>query len=253
MDSNPNWYVYDTVLYRVSQPLSPNLAVFDLEPTLIHSDRGLPAITSLNDWVWSHESIPQYLIALTNQGYTPLIMNTVPLTDLDQIELRKTILKDIQAFIFLDVNGDISKSWQLFLKLTRITPSAKSFYNSLSLPEVNGSFSFDQELIVIVGQDGSGKEEYIADVLIPNDYQIIPASRDLTLTRRYLNDGYRVAVDGTNPTYADRVYVASVARELGIPTRIFWFSRVGQFDQQYSELFERPSLEREGVTVVRIN
>lgn len=129
------------------------------------------------------------------------------------------------------------------------------------------TFLDHQELIIFVGQMGSGKSTH-AEMLRAKNYVIL--NREMknldTRVRQELSAGRSLAVDATNPTIGDRAEFIAIGKELGIPTRIFWFTKPGRAYNalrtgkakvpeialnRYSARFERPT-ETEA-PIVRVN
>lgn len=128
-----------------------------------------------------------------------------------------------------------------------------------------------QELIVLVGQQGSGKTTFLQGNPPPEDFLIVERKGSkqhyLADAQHALTEGRSVLIDATNPGYADREEFIAGAVELGVPVRIWWAARPGRAYNElredtvpdialriYSSKFERPEPEpSRGITVERIN
>lgn len=70
-----NWKIYETVYYRTPLYTNPvkGLAGFDLDSTLIISDRG--EIFANKGWLWAYDKVPETLQKANDLGYTIAIFS----------------------------------------------------------------------------------------------------------------------------------------------------------------------------------
>ena len=139
-------------------------------------------------------------------------------------------------------------------------------------------FPETQEIIIMVGQQGSGKTtwalriaEDLAYDLIASEaaplegaYIIKDKKKRLRVIEELLRNGKSVIVDATHPSRESRAEVIRIAEKYNIPVRIFWVSRPGRSYNElrpkpvpeialrtYTKKFERPSIE-EGAEIIRL-
>lgn len=132
------------------------------------------------------------------------------------------------------------------------------------LPFIEISIPEEQELVIMVGQQGSGKSTTSLK-LADKGYQIVNRKPNfIKLIRGAFNQKKSVVFDATNPKVSDRKTLIELANNFQIPCRIFWCSRSGWYDNElrenkipdialniYSRDFQIPSIE-EGVKEVFI-
>ncbi len=136
-----------------------------------------------------------------------------------------------------------------------------------------------QEMIIMVGQQGSGKTTWatrlsedlgyslVASEPTPGDntFVIKDKKRRLRMIDQLLTEGKSIIVDATHPTRASRAELIQIAQQHNVPVRIFWVARPGRPYNElrekpvseialrtYTKNFERPSPE-EGAEVVRLS
>lgn len=136
----------------------------------------------------------------------------------------------------------------------------------------------EQELIIMVGQQGSGKTYWSRRISTELGYyhlvseetsgeRVVLAQdkrKKLHLIEELLQQGKSLIVDATHPTYKSRKEIISIAQKVNVPVRIFWLSRPGRYYNDlraspvpevalryYTKSFERPKQE-EGAEVVRL-
>ncbi|KAI6654898.1 Sodium-independent sulfate anion transporter-like [Oopsacas minuta] len=86
----------------------------------------------------------------------------------------------------------------------------------------------EQELILLVGCQASGKSSFYREHLAANGYihisQDILKSRDKCLlsTEQLLTAGKNVVIDNTNPDRATRSRYIQLAKKCNVPVRVFW-------------------------------
>lgn len=137
----------------------------------------------------------------------------------------------------------------------------------------------NQELIIMVGQQGSGKTFWSSHISKHLDYYHLVAeettgervilARDkrkkLLLVKEFLKEGKNLIVDATHPSKASRKEIIAIAEKLNVPVRIFWITRPGRYYNDlraspvhnialcsYTKNFERPDQEEEGAEVIRL-
>lgn len=135
-----------------------------------------------------------------------------------------------------------------------------------------------QEMIIMVGQQGSGKTTWAVSIAENLDYTLIasepvPSEKAIVIKdkkRRYrmieqlLQQGDSLIIDATHPTRASRAELIQLAQKYNVPVRLFWVSRPGRLYNElrekpvseialrtYTKNFERPSSD-EGAEVVRL-
>ena len=138
------------------------------------------------------------------------------------------------------------------------------------------TFPQEQELIIMVGQQGSGKTTWalrivqehtyalVASEETPSAYVVKDKKRRFRMIEQLLEGGESVIVDATHPSRASRQELIMLAQKYNVPVRIFWVSRPGRPYNEtrekpvseialriYTKNFERPSKD-EGVKVVRL-
>jgi len=90
--------------------------------------------------------------------------------------------------------------------------------------------SKQQEMILMVGMQASGKSHFVKKYLVPNGYERI--NRDtlktqekcLAAAQAALKNGGKVVIDNTNPDPKSRAKYIALAREFNIPCRCFWMT-----------------------------
>lgn len=148
-----------------------------------------------------------------------------------------------------------------------------TFYTPMEIfPEQPApSPSTDQELILTVGNQGSGKTTFSTQFATDNP-QYVVVSQDvvgkkpdvLAATVRLLQSGKSVIVDRTNPSPSDRLEFINLAGQT--PVRVWWFARDGRpFNALrpkpvpdiayniYSKLFSEPCTSEGLASVHRLN
>lgn len=135
-----------------------------------------------------------------------------------------------------------------------------------------------EEIIIMVGQQGSGKTSWAIQIAKSLGYTLVTnenvpfeealimkdKKRRLQLINRLLAQGNSVIVDATHPSQASRKEILDLAKARKVPARIFWVSRPGRYYNQlrdkpvpeialrtYTKHFEIPTPE-EGAEVVRV-
>jgi DNA 3'-phosphatase len=96
-------------------------------------------------------------------------------------------------------------------------------------------FPYKQEIVVMMGMPGSGKS-WISKNLFVRDhgYKIVQQDflksfeRCLSTTRYYVEQGFSVVVDNTNPMDITRVEYVNIGRYYGIPVRLIYVAQEGQ-------------------------
>ena len=121
-----------------------------------------------------------------------------------------------------------------------------------SQPEPSFPPEGQQELIIMVGQQGSGKTTWATWIAESLDYTLIAneetpravvakdKKKRLRLISQFLQEGRNVIVDATHPSRDARAEIIAIATKYNIPVRIFWVSRPGRY---YNELRENPISE----------
>ena len=104
--------------------------------------------------------------------------------------------------------------------------------------QIKLTYPATQELIIMVGQPGSGKSTIARSILgldvVEPRYVIISKdkltkAKYLQLLRQTLQSGRSVIFDATNPSKEDRRLVIEIAENLNIPVRILWSARTGHY------------------------
>ena len=245
----------------ISPKIAVNIVIFELSPTLIHSDRGLDEPEGNDDWVWSSDSIPDVLTNLNENKIDVAIIGTQYDTSIEKLERlvvrTETMLGNLgfQPFVFISLTGNIADAWVRFVTETEIRlldrrsyyvaseeidyrdpniiglpnyyPPDQMFYNQpdVVLPEY-------QEILVLVGSPNSNVEAYtnanLTSYLVISPTSLVPTNQDILRDRtgaiEYLKQGYSVVFKGGNPQYRHRAPFISLAIELKIPCRILWFT-----------------------------
>lgn len=173
---------------------------------------------------------------------------------------------------FIGDRGDLESEDPMFRKGLEDAHFAEKIGLNFLLPSELPScyepdFPETQELIITIGQQGSGKTTYVRNIsktypsyqCIHNDE--IPKGKRLRVITDILKSGMSVIVDGTYPSNASREPIIELAEEHNVPVRFFWFSRPGRYWnserekpipevalRRYTKEFEYPEGE-----VVRIN
>ena len=89
----------------------------------------------------------------------------------------------------------------------------------------------EQELVVMVGLQGSGKSTWVmgnlagTHAVVSKDHWPRARAREARQRRvvaELLAEGRRVVVDNTNPSPAERVPLVAAARTAGVPVRAVW-------------------------------
>jgi bifunctional polynucleotide phosphatase/kinase len=138
------WFVYNDVLYRL--PVRPhgkeNIAGFDLVGTLIQTDRGKHMFQNTTDWIYTFESIPNFLRQLAQDGWTIAIFSNQ--RGQPQVGYVTAVVDEmirqagIDPFVFMAYGNSAKPSntmWQMFQQANgmnlgqfRLQPSEASFY-----------------------------------------------------------------------------------------------------------------------------
>lgn len=123
-----------------------DLAVFDLDNTLIRSDTGFVYMRSAEDWVptVNYSRLITFFRSLITEGWTIVIFNNskeikagqtqITRNRIDKfIELMQLQLPEFTPYVYISIRDDQYRKpnigmWQLFLKATGITPRASSFH-----------------------------------------------------------------------------------------------------------------------------
>ena len=70
------WEEYDTIIYELNTNATGNMiAGFDLAGTLIQSISGDFLIRDIDDWIWTFESIPKFLLSLYKEKWHIVIFS----------------------------------------------------------------------------------------------------------------------------------------------------------------------------------
>ena len=212
----------------------------------------------------------------------------------------KKLLPTDNSFYIGDRAGDISNPDPMFRKgSVEVTPDE---YKELGIPigtplgedslfaarigltfltpdqlplQLEPEFPNQQELIIMVGQQGSGKTTWAIKIAEEYDYDIVAAepipyqqafvakdkTKRLKLIGQLLGDGRSVIADATHPSKSSRADLIALAKRLKIGVRIFWVARPGRLYNQerakpvsdialrsYTKNFERPS-DQEAPTI----
>lgn len=334
MSSDYTWNTYDTVYIRQPnvKPATGTIipiAGFDFDSTLVYVASAKPPyrITSDTDWVLTSDLIIPWFQQSVKNGWLIVIFSNQQIRGKNKDELIALRISKfnkimdymgINPYIFFATGNDVYRKpngnmFDLFLRLTLVTPHPQSFYCGDSSGPVDPwipyqwndtdrkfaenikleykrpmdvlpqqpfpELSLTQEIIILVGQQGSGKSFTSQQIIAKNStriglsqYQIVSGDelksnkvRMLSLTEQILDDGNSPIIDSTNPTIADRATYINLAQSRSLPARIFWCARPGRdFNKlrphpvpevalnTYSARFQRP-LSEEGAVVVRVN
>jgi len=147
-----------------------------------------------------------------------------------------------------------------------------------SQPEPDFPPEGSQKMIIMVGQQGSGKTTWATSLSESLGYTLVaseptPGRKTLVINdkkgrlriiEKLLREGESLIIDATHPSRASRAELINLAKKYNVPVRIFWISRPGRPYNElrpkpvqevalrtYTKNFERPSID-EGAEVVRI-
>lgn len=147
-----------------------------------------------------------------------------------------------------------------------------------SQPEPDFPPEGQQEMIIMVGQQGSGKTSWVTNIAESLGYILIASEetsgentivlkdkkKRLKVINQLLSENKSLIIDATHPTRSSRAELILLARKHHVPVRLFWVSRPGRLYNElrnhpvseialrtYTKNFERPSSD-EGAEVVRL-
>lgn len=143
----------------------------------------------------------------------------------------------------------------------------KSFVSPLKLfpsKKINNFSISEKEMILCVGNPGSGKSE-CANYFEKNGYQVISGDRKQTkkkqndMLKEFLNKNESIVIDNTNSKKENRRVFVNLAREYDYYIRVIWCIRDGRpFNAErehpvpevaysiYSKYFNEPSIPEDG-------
>lgn len=218
--------------------------------------------------------------------------------------LFKDIGAEFPVFVGQSHSGEYEEPatglWKLMLSIYKITPSSQSYFCSgkAGLHSNNVDYRKDetgwlfsqaigltfydpdqilpaqsqtkvsegQQLAILVGQQGSGKADFSQMLQDKHGYVIVKRKKGYASEiTNLLKSGKSVVFNATNPQKSDRAELIQLGKSMGVPTTIYWLSRVGYGHNKvradpvpeialriFSSKLERPTPD-EGAPVVRVN
>lgn len=140
------WYQSGSVYIRLPQnytefagQIKPVMG-FDLDGTLIWSDRGQEHMRGAGDWVFTSELVPSFLQQSVKNGWIPLIITNQKFQKGNALPMKMARIDTVIAaagidpFVFMATGEDAFRKpgigcWQLFLQYSGISPRPESFYS----------------------------------------------------------------------------------------------------------------------------
>jgi len=269
-----DWIItYDSVITILQELKNKGYTIVIMSNQLKFNDRLKLIFDSFLTYLNYHNLDPYLLIATDKDQYRKPNIGMLSLflmltnTDLTMVNEYSFYCGDAAGKTHTNLAYQWSDSDQLFATnchLKFYTPD--QLFPSFQQPEP----STKQEMIINVGNQGSGKSSY-SDKFQSIGYKI--CCQDILKTKAKVKShvieaikaGYSVIIDSTNPSKKSRAEWIEIANNYNLPVRIFWFTCNGRiYNQlrskpvpeiaynQYSSKFEQPT-ENEGVSVIRIN
>lgn len=140
------WYQSGTVYIRL--PKNPTefagqvkpVMGFDLDGTLIWSDRGQEHMRGVDDWVFTSDLVPGFLQQSVKNGWVPVIITNQKFQKGNALPMKMARIDAVIAaagvdpFVFMATGNDAYRkpgvgTWQLFQQYSGILPRPESFYS----------------------------------------------------------------------------------------------------------------------------
>lgn len=249
------WIIYDTFDYYINDDLNLNVSNI----YILNVDYGIAwnpyggKYPYEGNWIWSSPTTPKYINNLINNNNNMCILqseykNSKSAIDEMQKDLNKNIYSIIGIPLYVLVNILKSKNNSYFKlpinneykiitipKLITCDGLEMKDVSELNIPLVD--FDNEKKLIIMMGQEGSGKTTY-AKTLQDKGYLIISEPLISSIKRKNIksvnilkealkNNKLGVIIDSSNPVHNDRLIYSDIAKELNISSIILWVSRPG--------------------------
>lgn len=281
-----SWSRHDSVWYRRGDSTSDHLAAFDIDSTLIFSDRGEKMAKS--GWVWAFSNVKEKLTELRKEWTLAFISNRCG-SYADILETRNRIddiLRKLgfSCWVFLATKRDEYRKpgtgmYNLLIRLTEKKYSKESFFcgdasGRSSFPHNNWADS-DRRFAESCGLNYYEPEQLFAPFVAPplsdknkviittgvsgweaygefKDKVVKVGDREVLFIReaRPIEEKCDlVMVYGPHPTRKDRLNVITKMSLSAGEVLIYWYARPGTVNKELSNLFQSPV----GEDVVRIS
>jgi len=253
-----NTAILATEYFRRISDSNSNVLFISLQDALVVSRNGSPKADG-KSWMFYSNDTPDYLDSMVDWEIVIYDFRKEALT-LDYYNMIDEIVMDINRDVYIIVSPEYN-ILKTFLEFSGIQLSSESFlvgskvgeysdnvlYNSDSkdiwianavevkniyspddtLPlQPTFNFSSTQAVYITVGQPNSGRREFFDQVV--DIVEVEKKGNWQKKLRQNLANGYSVVFQAMNQARSDRAPAIEIARELGIPVYILWFSRRGK-------------------------
>lgn len=226
------------------------VAAFRLNKTLIQSRDGSSVFS--DSWVWTFPSVPDKLKELHEQDWLVVALS--------EQEISAEELWEFCEFQFPVITGaQLRPLWKVFLQESEVEPGPGSFFcgsralteyspyidprwqtchrdvdfareaglvfyrpDQLFDPHPGPDSTDDQEVVLILGQPGSGEKCWLRKISRVWNYTV---ASDLSQIHKALREGKSVVYLLKDGTWAEREAIISA---VDVPFRIFWITRPGE-------------------------